>query len=65
MICLFIFIIVNVKDFDLRILLVFYIDIWEINKRNNFFLIYFEVGRNCSFLSENKEYISILFVLTL
>jgi hypothetical protein len=29
MICHFIFIIVNIKDFDLRILLVFYIDIWE------------------------------------
>jgi len=29
MICHFIFVIVNVKGFDLRILLVFYIDIWE------------------------------------
>lgn len=29
MICHFIFIIVNLKGFDLRILLVFYIDIWE------------------------------------
>lgn len=29
MICHFIFVIVNLKGFDLRILLVFYIDIWE------------------------------------
>ena len=29
MICHFIIIIVNIKGFDLRILLVFYIDIWE------------------------------------
>ncbi len=29
MICHFIFIIVNLKGLDLRILLVFYIDIWE------------------------------------
>lgn len=29
MICHFIFMIVNIKDFDFRILLVFYIDIWE------------------------------------
>ena len=29
MICHFIFVIVNVKGFDLRILLVLYIDIWE------------------------------------
>jgi len=29
MICHFIFVIVNLKGFDLRILLVLYIDIWE------------------------------------